>query len=87
MQLDNVTDKQYINPSVLTKEKKKLNKQEKLQHNNFKFLFAKFQLFLEEPVRVPFLIDYYTSNAKWFQWNNYCNMALSRVSRCRTSGC
>lgn len=39
--------------------------QENLQRN-FKFLFAKFQLFLEETLTVPFLIVYYTNNAKLF---------------------
>jgi len=58
--------------------------QEKLQCNNFKFIFVKFQLFLEECCSS--LIHYYTNNPKWFQWNNYSNMALSRASQCRKSG-
>lgn len=76
----------YQIPSSYKIKEKALNMQEKLQYNNLKFLFAKYQLFLEGSVTVPSLIHYYTNNAKLFQWNNYSNMALSRVSQCKTSG-
>lgn len=54
--------------SYIRKEKF-LNMQKKLLHN-CKFLFPKFQLLLERSVT---FLYYYTNNARWFQWNNYCN--------------
>lgn len=82
--LKTIIKTKYMNFSLLMKEKALSMQEKKYSTKPLNFCF-KFQLLLEESVTVPFPM-HCCNNVKWIQWDNYCNMALSGMSQCRTSG-